>query len=253
MENRLILLTLLLVLFLPFISAEVQTLGTFHQGECVTLIQTCPNCTYINITSVLYPNSSPALGEVSMSGTGTIFTYEFCDTSIIGQYIVNGIGDIDGLDTTWVYDFLITPTGKLFSLGDILIYAFFLILCLCLSVISYKLIKGHPPSEDELVTLKLYETKKRNEFLYFLKVLRSKLWTLGVFGLYLSLLVFLAILNQVVYNLNLVELNEILKYSVILFSWGLIPFVLFWIGYIFITFYKASSKIFMYEMGVIRR
>lgn len=253
MKTRFILLTLLIVLVFPLISAEVQSLGNFQRGECVRLIQTCPNCTYVNITSVIYPNSTQAIGMVSMTKIGTLFNYEFCNTSAVGQYIVNGVGDIDGEDTTWVYDFLITPRGQSFSLGDILIYTFFLLLCLAVAYASYKLIKGHPPSEDQLVTLKLYETRKRNEFLYFLKVLESKLWTVGLFGLYLSLLVFLVVLNQVVSNLNLVELNEILQYAVIIFSWGLVPFVIFWIGYIFITFYKASSEIFMYEMGVLRR
>lgn len=104
------------LLMAPVLSSAVQTLGTFKQKECINLIQICSNCTYNNISSVLYPNSTNALGgEVAMTKNGIEYTYQFCNTSDLGQYIVNGHGDIDGVDTVWAYDFYITPSGFSFS------------------------------------------------------------------------------------------------------------------------------------------
>jgi len=184
-----------------------------------------------------------------MNQSGTVYTYEFCDTASLGQYIVNGIGDIDAIPTTWVYDFQVTPSGRTFDLSDIIIYSFFLLICLTLAYLSVKLIRGHPVDDDPLINQKLYVLRKRNEFLYFIKVLKSKLWILGAFGVYIALLVFTILLYQLSFNLNLVALNDILKYTTIIFSWGLVPFTLFWIGYMIITFYKTSEKIFKYQFG----
>ncbi len=108
-----ILLILFIGIFLiSLTSAEIQTLGTFKQRECINLIQTCENCTYNNISSVLYPNSSVVLSNIVMTKDDTYYNYTFCNTSTLGSYIVNGYGDLDGERTTWNYDFKITPSGN---------------------------------------------------------------------------------------------------------------------------------------------
>jgi hypothetical protein len=47
-----------------------------------------------------------------MTKSGTEYTYSFCNTSDLGVYIVNGVGDLDGVNTVWAYDFTISATGK---------------------------------------------------------------------------------------------------------------------------------------------
>ena len=94
-----------------FVSA-IESLGTFKVNECVELKQTCSNCTYVNISSVLYPNSSKALQNVEMTGDGVEYSYDFCSTTQLGSYIVNGYADVDGVKTVWAYDFFITGNGK---------------------------------------------------------------------------------------------------------------------------------------------
>ena len=109
-----ILLTFILMAFLiSFASAEIQTLGTFKLGDDINLIQTCDNCTFNNITSVLYPNSTQTIGEFAMTKTGTIYNFTLSSGNItsLGTYIVNGFGDLDGIDTVWNYNFEITPSG----------------------------------------------------------------------------------------------------------------------------------------------
>ena len=107
--NVLIVFTILL--FLPLVNSAQPSLGTFKKGDCISLVQTCESCTYNNISYVLYPNSSTALSNVQMTRDDTFYNYTFCDTNIIGEYLVNGFGDEDGTKEVWVYDLKVTGSG----------------------------------------------------------------------------------------------------------------------------------------------
>lgn len=118
-----------LIGIIGFGAAQVQHLGTFKQNNHVNLTQVCDNCTYVNITQVLYPNSSFALlGQYGMTKNGTIFYLEFNNTATIGTYIYTTCGDLNGVATCDSVDFEITPTGFIGTLG-------FYILILGLSII----------------------------------------------------------------------------------------------------------------------
>lgn len=113
-----ILLTLILGMFLiNFASAEIQTLGTFKQGEDISLIQTCASCTFNNITSVLSPISRELIGNFEMTRTGSIYNFTLSSGNItaMGEYLVNGIGDLGGTNTVWNYNFFITADGNPFE------------------------------------------------------------------------------------------------------------------------------------------
>ena len=100
------------ILGLAFVSAEVQTLGTFKQNTCIQLLQTCGNCTFNNITSVrIEGNSTSLTSQVVMTRTGTEYNHSFCESNISTKYIVNGFGDPNGETTVWAYDFFVNPTG----------------------------------------------------------------------------------------------------------------------------------------------
>ena len=115
-SGKLVIFLFIFLFLVQFTSAEIQTLGTFKQGNCITLIQTCGNCTYSNITQVVYPNNTQALGQVEMTKIDSQYNYSnFCSTDISGQYIVNGVSDVDGYNTAWAYDFFITPSGAGFD------------------------------------------------------------------------------------------------------------------------------------------
>lgn len=105
-------LLLSLILVMGLASAEVQTLGVFKQGKCVELIQTCSNCTWINMSSVSYPNSTKLLLTTGMTQNGIEYNYSFCKTDALGQYIATTCGDVDGGLTCVSYDFEITYLGK---------------------------------------------------------------------------------------------------------------------------------------------
>ena len=104
---------ILLVALLPMMSASIENLGTFKQGSCVNLLQTCADCTYNNISSVVQPDGIKGLSVLTaMTKAGTEYTQEFCNTTKPGTYSVNGYGDIGGVLTSWNYNFEVTPTGS---------------------------------------------------------------------------------------------------------------------------------------------
>ncbi len=104
---------MVLVLINP-VSAEIQTLGCFQVDTEIDLIQTCATCTFNNISAVSYPNSSILISNVAMERDGTRYNFTLNDTqtSTIGEYIVDGFGNISGADEIWNYNFFITPTGE---------------------------------------------------------------------------------------------------------------------------------------------
>lgn len=99
---------------LSFVSASISNLGTVQQYDCISLLQTCSDCTYNNITSVLFPNRTTAAisGDFAMTKTGTEYNYTFCETSALGTYVVNGFGNPGGTKDTWNYYFDVTTTGN---------------------------------------------------------------------------------------------------------------------------------------------
>jgi hypothetical protein len=109
------------------ISGELQTYGTFEKNKCISLIQICGNCTFVNITSIVYPNSTIKTNQIAMTKTGTYYNYTFCETNLTGTYIVNGFGDENGINTIWNYEFYITYQGKTMSTGQAILISFLLV------------------------------------------------------------------------------------------------------------------------------
>lgn len=117
---------ILLLAVLPFASANsmgITNIGSFKQGSCVSLIQTCANCTFVNISSIQYPNSSLGLRDKVMTKSGTFYNYSWCNASALGTYIVTGVGDLDALDEVWNYNFDITQAGVNYSTAEVIGFA----------------------------------------------------------------------------------------------------------------------------------
>ena len=103
-------LMICMALLVPLVTSATS-IGPFKQYECVTIPQLCSSCTYNNITSIMYPNHTQALGNTDMVKAGSEYTYEFCSTEESGIYEINGMGNIDGDNEVWHYTMEITPSG----------------------------------------------------------------------------------------------------------------------------------------------
>lgn len=105
-------LLLCLGFFLVSMVAASSNLGTFKQATCIELFQTCDNCTYVNLTSVKYPDSTIEKFDVAMTKDGVDYNYTFCTTTKLGDYLYNVCGDKDTVFTCENIDFTITPSGN---------------------------------------------------------------------------------------------------------------------------------------------
>lgn len=112
MKKTIIYIILGLIL-LSSVFAEEQSLGAFKKNTCIDLIQTCADCSYVNFTSVRYPDSTVAEENLEATKQGTVFNYTYCNTPMVGKYIVNGVGDVGGIDTVFSYSFNINEEGSI--------------------------------------------------------------------------------------------------------------------------------------------
>lgn len=117
MNNKFIFILIGLMFLIPFVNAEVQTLGTFQQQQCISLVQTCANCSYVNVTTIKYPDGKLSNVNADMTKTGTVYNYTFCDTNQLGYYVYNTLGNPEGILVVAPVDFLITPSGSNNILG----------------------------------------------------------------------------------------------------------------------------------------
>lgn len=92
---------------------DVATINSGKQNNCISLIQVCSNCSFVNITSIQYPNltliyNSP---HYTMTKHSPDFNYTFCSTSQVGFYTYNTLGNPDGVLESQPVTFEITPSG----------------------------------------------------------------------------------------------------------------------------------------------
>jgi len=243
--KKLVIIAFVLILLTSFVSAN---LGSYPQNDCVS-IKVLSNCS-VSITQIESNLHTWTINAPMTLLGGQTYNYSFCNTSDLGQYKYSWYGDcLDCSGGLCGNDFWITTTGEQFSLGTILTYIFFLLVCLTILVFSYKLATDNPIEKDTLSDAQLYETHKKSEVKFYIELLKKKMWIVGVFGVYLSLLGFLALLNQLVFRLGITELYYILNNTLVVLGWLLVPFILFWMVYIIIYLWKTTEAILKRQLG----
>lgn len=149
MKKILLLLMFSIVLF-GVVSGAIENLGTFEQGTNVTLIQTCSDCTYNNISSVEYPNGTVAIFNQTMARDGTRYTFIFTNTSTLGTYAVHGYGDPSGTIDDWNYFFDVSYRGgDSLSSGQGVLYLSLIIIFLFFFVLMIFAINKLPDSNTQ--------------------------------------------------------------------------------------------------------
>jgi len=92
----------------------LEDLGTFERGEPIKINQVCSDATYINISSITFPNSTKAVTDVKMTEYANgAFNFTFHYTDDLGRYDVVGISD--GCEGEFATYFTITPNGRTFG------------------------------------------------------------------------------------------------------------------------------------------
>lgn len=207
--KRIFLLMFCIIIVGASVQASISHLGIFERGECVELKQTCPDCTYNNISKVSYPNSSVALSEVAMNKFDTFYNYSFCDTNTIGVYKVDGYGDLGGTLDTWNYELEITPTGDNLSISQSVLYVIFLLGCFVLVVFFVYLSISLPYSN---------QTDKNGAITRITKAKYLKLFSIWI--AYGFIVLFLSILTGIFNNYIFLETYSNLLTNMYLVMYG---------------------------------
>ena len=135
--KKVLFVTLLLLIFFPFISSETSggdLIG--KQSSCLSLPQECADCTFVNITTVTFPNMSKISIQKVMTKDGSSFSFNFCNTTAIGNYAYCTLGDVGGVNTVACNDFEISPSGKGGS-ANTSFYIFLILIIYTITFISF--------------------------------------------------------------------------------------------------------------------
>lgn len=147
--KKIIFCLLLGIALISLASAEVNPcgkdnsfLGCRKNSENVSLYQQCDSCSYVNISSITYPNGTILPLEEVMTRTGVDYNYSF-QPPTQGCYSYSVYGDKDSGYESEIIDFKVTTTGLcsneagttalsrgiyfLFGIAVILLTAFFFI------------------------------------------------------------------------------------------------------------------------------
>jgi hypothetical protein len=233
-----IVIIITLVLVIPTVYST--TLGTFKTNQNIELYQICENCTYNNISTILYPNSTVAQANISMNKIDTYYSFSFNNASIQGKYIVNGFGDLDGVKTTWVYDFEITGTGFEFTESRSIFYIALLVLLVFLFVLVLTFIPKLPSGND---TDEWGMLMSINHLKYLRPVLYLVAWGLMLGVLFTSSNIALAYLGTSMFGNLLFALYTIMM-------WVSIPGIFIAFIFIFVSIFRDAEIKKMIERGV---
>ena len=110
MDKKILIFLFVGMLLINFLSAI--DIPTVQRGQPVDLIQFCPTCTYVNLSSVTLPNNTQIFVNDVMVKNGNTYTYAWSDTFQIGEYIYFVFGDKGGNTVGESLTFTVTPTGE---------------------------------------------------------------------------------------------------------------------------------------------
>ena len=229
------------IFLISLVSAEINNYAPTTQNDCVTIKQTCSSCTYVNI-SIAYPNSTLVITNDEMDNQGGgVWTYEFCNTSVLGRYDVMGSGDLEGTDTSFdVLWFDVTYMGKQLTEAGAIMYIGFLALLILVFFLNF-IGMGFLPNKNQR------DEEGRILSISYLKYFRNVLWMTGYF-------LFIAII-YVASNLAFAFMEEQFVASVLFtifkITFGIAPIIIIlWLIWIFISMFHDKQFQQMLNRGV---
>lgn len=128
------------VLGIFLISIASATLPTVKQNDCVEL-KTILDTAWVNISSVTYPNQTTLFLNKEMTKNALTFNYTFCLTGLTGNYLYDYF-DAEG--NTYINDFPVTPSGKVSSIPEAILYFLLTIIMFLVTIVVFYFILTLP-------------------------------------------------------------------------------------------------------------
>jgi uncharacterized membrane protein YhdT len=228
----------LVLIATPFVKSA--SLPPVEAGECIELSQTCDNCTFINITTIRFPNSTIALNDLVMTQDGTEYNYSFCDTRTLGTYTYKTEGDPDGLAEVESITFEVTGTGFEFTQARSTFYTALLIILMFLFVISLFAVSKLPTKDatDEFgVIISI------NHLKYLRPVILIIVWVILLSIVFTSSNIAIAYLGSNMFGNLLFTIYQLM-------FWITIPAVFIVFIFIFVQIFRDREVKSLIERGV---
>lgn len=211
-------LFLLLIVVTNVSALDILKPATFNQSY--TIIQVCATCTFVNITISTSGGITESNIEMVSNGSGNwIYTII---PAVSSRHDVTGVGDKDGVDSAFATFFEVTPSGKVASTGDSLLYFLFAIISfgwICLLSFFILVMPANNEKDDTGFEGKVVRIK-------YLRVLL-------IFFLYPSLILMLNFLNGLATNFTALSMFAgtlgFLFELMMRLAWPFTVIIIFWI------------------------
>lgn len=233
---------LMLFVFAIFLVSLISASpGTYKQNQDIELLQTCADCTTINITKITAPNGTIIVSHVSMTQNGSAFNYTLDSTytSAFGTYHINGIGNPDGDQEVWTYSFYVNYRGDTVSSAQALLYIGFMVIILFVFVAILFVINKLPRKNEQDEEGRILSITRLK---YFRPVLWFTEWMLFVAILFLTSNLAFAYLNE--------QMFAKILFAFFTISMGLTPLIVIgWIIWIFVQMFHDKQFQAMLNRG----
>lgn len=235
-----------LMLSIPLISANLESLGIFSKDQEVRISQVCSDATYINISSITYPNSTTAVSNVEMISAGSgEFYYLFNSTNLLGRYDVRGISD--GCEGTFATYFQINLSGIEKDTTLIVSNIFLILLILGVIYVLHHKYKGVSYQDSNR---KLAQAHNGNWGKTFIKTLGNNLMRNSFLWYYSLGWLLLIVLKELIFTFNSAEVYQFFLLVLDIYSFGMFLVIVVWIGILIHHFRFITDLINDLNLGV---
>lgn len=222
------------IFLISFVNAGSEVdIDLVAKDKVINLTQTCTGCSFVNLTSVSYPNRTLAyIGERVMTANGNTYYFEWNDTDALGVYEWCYHGDVDGInDVPACLKFKVTPNGEESSTGTSIMHLGFISMLIGLFVLtlwfSSKLPKESFYAEDnELIGV--------NKLKFLRPVLYMAAWMVLIAIVFTGANIALAYLTTQL-------LGDILFKTFYIMMAMTLPIVVIWFIYIFYSIFQQKK------------
>lgn len=226
--NKKLFILLVCLLFLPSFSSSLS-IGTFEQGKEMQITNYCSSgdCTYVNLTSIIYPNGSIFDVNIAMTNHNQLFSYNYTPTDLDVYYFTT-CGNPGGESVCDQDEFTITKTGYV----DVLPYIYInFILLLLLSGFLILVIILHSKIDFEQWNEKIISRYKDTNPVKVLFCGLLYCFMKDTFFIYYLIgWPILIVINDIMYTFNITAIYTLLSNMIDLYSIGIYIVGLLFIG-----------------------
>lgn len=226
MKGKLFAIFLLGIFMFSSVSAVIDCTplseDPFIQNSEVMLQQTCDSCSFVNITSLTYPNSTIIYPGVSMTKNDFNYNYSFNKTDLIGTYLYTVSGDKNGgspqIET---FCFYVSPNGQASQQNNSLNSLMFILITfvgLVLLLVWYTRRIDYDKWYANLV--KKYGQRNFVKFAFgavWYNVLKNMFLVYYLLGL-----IIITVVTDISVTYNLLSVKQILTIFLTIYIWGFI-------------------------------